>query len=128
GRCLADELLDGAPPPLRRDHQWPVLHEAAGIAEVVDVLARRALSRFSAAGDGRGPGVVASDGLASKHLGEVGSNGVEVARLFGLVPGYVDVALLDDEERLTGQHGVAHGHDDAPDDPTPLRRADVLHP
>src|SRR5207244_3453642 len=36
-----DQLLDRTPPALRRDHERAVLDERPGVAEMVDVLARR---------------------------------------------------------------------------------------
>ena len=55
-----------------------MLDERAVVAEVVDVLARGALVRLAAAGDGVGTGRVERDGVALDDLGEIGADGVEV--------------------------------------------------
>ena len=77
GRELADDLLHrqaGA----RRQHEAAVLDERAVVAEVVDVLAGRALVGPAAPGDGVGPGGVERDGVALEDLREVGADLVEV--------------------------------------------------
>ena len=68
-----DEVLELAPAALRGDHERPVLHEAARIEEVVDVLAGGALPGAPPTLDGVGPRRVEADGVARPHLGEVGS-------------------------------------------------------
>ena len=71
-RGALDEVLQLAPPALGGDHQRAVLDEAAGVEEVVDVLAGRALAGAAAALHRVGPGGVEPDLVAGPHLGEVG--------------------------------------------------------
>ena len=55
-----------------------VLDEGAGIAEVVDILARGALAGFAAARDGVGPRGVEADRMALANLGEIGADVIEI--------------------------------------------------
>ena len=77
GRELADHLLTGQP-GARRQHELAVLDERARVAEVVDVLARRALAGAAALGDGVGPRLVERDRVPLEDLGQVGADVVEV--------------------------------------------------
>ena len=69
-------------PGARRQHELPVFDERAGVAQIVDVLARRALLRLAALRDRVGPGGVERDRVALEHLGEIGPDAVEVDRVF----------------------------------------------
>ena len=109
GRRAFDQLLQRSAPALRRDHQGRVLHEAAGIQEVGDVLARRALAGRAPAGDRVGASTVEPDVVTPEHLGEVGANAFQVDRGVRdrLFPGRA-LARLHEQQRVAGHHGVAH--------------------
>ncbi len=94
-----------------------MLDERARVAQVVDVLAGRALVRLAAAGDGVGPGRVEGDGVALDDLGEVGPDGVEVDLVDDGRDEVADVGRLDEHERMALEHRVADGHTDEPHEP-----------
>jgi hypothetical protein len=66
-----DQLLDAAAAALRGDREAPVLHEAAGVDQVLDVLARRAATCRAAALDRVRPRVVERLRAAREQLVEV---------------------------------------------------------
>jgi hypothetical protein len=71
GRRARDQVLELPPPALRRERQPAVLHEAAGVDEVGDVLARRAPAGGVPAGDRLGPRGVLGGRAARAELLEV---------------------------------------------------------
>ena len=75
-----DQVLERAAPPLRRDHQRAVLDEGAGIAQVLDVLARGALTGLAPARDRLGPRRIESDRVAL-HAPRPGRGGYDRDRL-----------------------------------------------
>ena len=83
GRAL-DQILHGAPLPLRRDLQRAVLDEGARVAEIVDVLARRALPRLAPPRHRLGARRVEGHRVPLLHLGEIGAHavGVDLRRRF----------------------------------------------
>jgi len=46
GGCFGDQIVNGASPALSGNRQGAVFYEAAGIAKIIDVGARRALVFF----------------------------------------------------------------------------------
>ena len=80
-RRALDQLFDAASSALRGEGQRAVLDEGAVVAQVVDVLAGRALTARAPSGDGVGPLLVAADGMARHDLGQVGSFSVEIDRV-----------------------------------------------
>ncbi len=116
GGRARDQVLDRAAAPLRRDHQRPVLDQAAGIAEVVDVLARRALARLAPPLDRVRSRGVERHGVAIVDLLQVGPHRVEVdvdRRRFGVAGCFV---LVDEQDRVSLVHGVAGDDRDAAHD------------
>ena len=126
GGELADHLLHrqaGA----RRQHEAAVLDERAVVAQVVDVLAGRALVGLAAPGHGVGPGVVERDGVALDDLGEVGPDLVEVDLVVDGRGQVADVGRLDEHQRVALEHGVADGDADEAHEAGVGGRHDVLH-
>jgi hypothetical protein len=80
GRRALDEVLHRAPSPLGRDHQRPVLDEAARIAQVGDVLASGALAGPAPLRDGVGAVLVEPDRVPVDDLGERARHDVQVDR------------------------------------------------
>ena len=78
GRRVADQVVELAPAALRRERERAVLDEAAGVAEIGDVLARGAQAEGVALGDGVGPAGVGEQRLARAQLEQVGAQGVRV--------------------------------------------------
>ena len=66
GRGVGDEVVDRPAAALGGDDHRAVLHEAAGIEEVVDVLPGGAVPGLAPPGDRVGPGVVEADGVAAR--------------------------------------------------------------
>ena len=78
GRRVADQVVELAPAALRRERERAVLDEAAGVAEIGDVLARGAQAEGVALGDGVGTAGVGEQRLARAQLEQVGAQGVRV--------------------------------------------------
>ncbi len=106
GRVL-DQVLDGAAAALRGDHQRAVLDEAAGIAQVVDVLARGALMSFAPARDRLGPRIIEAERVALLHFLQIVADVIEIdfLRLSRLRD--ADIGLLDERERMPLEHRIA---------------------
>ena len=90
-----------------RQDELAVLDERARVAQVVDVLAGRALAGAAALGDGVGPGLVERDAVALEDLGEVGADVVEVDLVVAAVAVVGDVGLLEKHEHVALVDGVA---------------------
>ena len=86
---------------------WPCSTNVPGVAEVVDVLPRRALARCGGAGDGVGAGRVERDRVALEDLGEVGADVVEVDLVAVAVAERRRRRLLDEHEHVALEDGVA---------------------
>src|SRR5260370_39732361 len=69
GRAL-DELLHLPPPPLGGDDQRPVFDEGPRIAQILDALPRRALSRLPPPSDSVGPPRIRADRMPLDRVGE----------------------------------------------------------
>ena len=128
GRSVLDQILDRAPPPLRRDHQRTVLDEGAGIAQVVDIFASGALTGLAPARDRVGPRRVEAERMTLDHFRKIGTHAIQIdfARPRALCVG-LDVGLLDERQRMPFEDRVAFGHRDAPHDSALVGRDDVLH-
>ena len=110
-----------SPPPLRGHDERRVLHEAAVVDEVGDVLARGALPGRTPARDGVGSTVIETDVVALDHLGEVGAHVVEVDRgRRAASSSPAPLADFDEHERVAGHHRVADRDRDAGHDAGPL--------
>ena len=126
GRELADDLFlreAGA----RSQHELTVLHEAALVAQLVDVLAGRPLFRVAPLPDRVGPGLVERHPVAFEHLGEVGPHRVEVDFGLLLVARDLDVPLLDQRQDVAFPDRVADGGSEVAEHATHLRADLVLH-
>ncbi len=112
GRRLADQLLDRAAPGLRRVGEGAVLDEAACVAQVGDVLARRAQAARVAARHRLGARGVAQQGFALAQFVQFGAQcgwrGRGFARHLGL-PGQVRRAQAQQRIAL-GQQLARLGH------------------
>ena len=84
-----------------------MLHEAAFVAELVDVLARRALLRVAPFLDGVGPRFVQGHPVAFEYLGEIGPDRVEVDLDLLLVARDLDVPFLDQRQDVPRPDRVA---------------------
>ena len=73
GRRVAQEVVELAPAPLRRERETTVLDEAARIAEIGDVLARGAQAERMAACDGVGPARIDEQRFARAQFEQVGA-------------------------------------------------------
>ena len=104
-----------------------MLDERAGVAEVVDVFAGGALLRAAAAGEGVGPVLVEGGGVALVHLGEVGSDVVEVDLLLDGLARCVDGCFVDEDDRMAFVDGVAGRDGDLADDAAGFGVDLVLH-
>ncbi|MCY1218013.1 hypothetical protein D9M72_299460 [compost metagenome] len=104
GRRVGDQVGFAAAARLRRHRQAAVFAEAAGIAQVADVLARGALAARAAPRHGIGAGGVVEEGMAVEHALQVGADGRRVGR-FGLAFGMGTCI-----GRLQHQHDLAFGH------------------
>ncbi len=127
GRRLLDQLLDGAPSSLRGDHQRTVLDEAPGIAEVGDVLPRRALSGLAPALDGVGARSVEPSGVPALHRGEVGTHVIEIDLRRSLRAAALHLGRFDERQRMALEDRVSGRHADAANDAVEGRGDDVLH-
>ena len=78
GRRVLDQVLDRAPPPLRRDHQRTVLDERARVAQVVDIFASRALTGFAPARDRLGPRGVESERVPLDYFRKIGAHAIQI--------------------------------------------------
>ena len=76
GRRVADQVVELAPAALRGERERAVLDEAAGVAQVGDVLARGAQAEGVALGDGVGTAGVGEQRLARAQLEQVGAQRV----------------------------------------------------
>ena len=108
GRCLLDEILNRPTAALSGDDQRPVFDERPGVDQIVDVLARGAMSGLSPAGNGVGPTIVQADGMSIERFGEVRPHGVEIdirgalvvmSGVVGCVEQYQQASF---EDRITG--------------------------
>ena len=71
---LLDQFVERCGAPARREHQRAVFDERAGIADVLDVLARGALAGRAPTRDGLGTRRVECTGATLQHLGQVGAD------------------------------------------------------
>ena len=100
GRRPGDQVVDRPAAALRGDDQRAVLDERPRVAEVLDVLPRRALPGRPAAGHHVRPGRVEPDGVAVEHLTEVGPDPVEIQpRAAGLLR-HGHVQRLEEGQRV----------------------------
>jgi hypothetical protein len=107
GRAQLDELLMGAALALRGEDDRPVLEEAPGIDEVVDVLTRRAVA------DGVS--------LTSAMSGRMPSRATSAAC------SCVTASWAIGSKKTTGRlHRLARGANYEPDDPSGLRHDHML--
>ena len=83
GRGLVDQLLDGAPLTLRRDHQRAIFDERLRVDQVRDVLPCRPLTGLPPSFDGPGAVFVEAFGETFPEGREVGSNLIEALLGFG---------------------------------------------
>ncbi len=127
GRRGGDQLFQGVAPPARRHHQRAVFHEAAGIEQVVDVLARGPLLRLTPPGDRLGPAGVQGHGMAVEDLLQVRADRVEVDHLGRLAGAAGNLGLLDESQRMAFVDRVADRHGDLADDARDLGGDHVLH-
>ena len=101
---------------LRRDHQRPVLDEAARIAEVVDVLARRALPGLAPARDRLRARGVESVRRAARDLAEVGAHVIEIDLGRAVRAPDLHLGLFEERQRVPLEDRVAGRHADAAND------------
>ena len=127
GGGAGDELVLGPAALLGGVDQRPVLDERAGVDEVSEVLARRALPALVAPGDRVGPRAVEPDGVALADRGEIVADRVEVDGLGALLGGRGRLAGGQHGEELALVDRVAHGDLDAPHDAVGLGDDLVLH-
>jgi len=76
GGRVADQVIELAPAALRREREGAVFNEAAVIAQVGDVLARRAQAEAVSLGDGIGSTGIGEQRLARLQLAQVGAQQV----------------------------------------------------
>ena len=77
-RRVFDQVVLGAPAPLRRHDNRPVLDERARIAQLVDILARRPLPRLAPTRHRVGPRRVEPDFVPLEHLRQVRAHTFDV--------------------------------------------------
>src|SRR6185295_6151402 len=80
-RSFLDQLLQAASRALCGQRQRTVFEERPGIAQVLDVLSRRALLRGPSTRNCLRPLGIESAPLARLHLGEVAANVIEIDAL-----------------------------------------------
>ena len=126
GRIL-DQILDGAAAALRGDHQRAILDEGAGVAQVVNILARSALMGLAAPSNCLGPRIIEAERMPFLNFFQVVAYVIEIdfLRLRSLRDAHI--SLFDERERMPLEHRIAFVHSDRPYDPADLRVDDVLH-
>ena len=128
GRCALDELLERAAPALSGDDERCVLHEAAVVDEVGNVLACGPAAGRVAPLDGVGSAIVTPHGVSFEHLGQVGPDAIEVDGRDGV--GFDSAAMvtrLDHDECVTLHDRLADRGGERSDNSRALGRDDVLH-
>ena len=90
-RGLIDQFLQAAPCTLRGQRQRAVLDERSRIAEILDVLSRRALLRGASARNGLGPLDVERSTLASLNFGEIATDVIEIDARRNFFAGVLDI-------------------------------------
>src|SRR5690606_21588394 len=81
GGRRADEIVDRPPPPLRRDGERAIFDEAPLVAEIGDVLARRALIGLAPPRHRVGPRLVLTEEKPLAHGLKIGPDAIEIERL-----------------------------------------------
>ena len=111
-RGVLDQILDRAATALRRDHQRAVFDEGAGIAQVVNILARSALMGFAAARDRLGPRIIEAVRMPLLHFLQVVANVIEIDCL--RIPRLcdADISLLDESQRMAFKYRIPFVHRD----------------
>ena len=94
----------------RRQHELAVLDERIVGAEIVDVLARRALHCLAALGHRIGPCRVQRDVMPGDHLGDIAARVVEVDSGRGDAAVVQRGVFIDERRPMALEHGVAKGH------------------
>src|SRR5207245_3107310 len=98
---VLSEVVDGTPPPLRRDRERAVFDKRAGIDELRDILPRGALVGLAPPLD-RGRAIfVARERMPLIQFGEIGTDMVEIN--LGFFRDVVSIEL----ERFEEQAGLA---------------------
>ena len=77
-RRALDQVVEFAAAALRGDHKRSVFNEGARIAEVGDILTRRALAGLAPPRDRVGPGLIEPDRVTFPHLGKIRPDVIEV--------------------------------------------------
>ena len=126
GRELADHLVHRQPGAGRQD-EAAVLDERPGVAQVVDVLPRRALPAAATARHRVGARCVERHGVPIDDLRDVRPELVEVDLRGDVRDETADVGRLDEDERMALEHGVSHVDTDPADEPALRCGDDVLH-
>ncbi len=126
-RRVADQVLARTARRLRRNGERAVFDEAAGVHESRDVLARRAMVRLAAFGDGLRPVRVETERLARQHVGEVRADRVGIGRLGLRRRPAVDVGRLEKEDRVVLVERVAFPSARLAHDAAGRRRDEMLH-
>ncbi len=126
GRVL-HQVLDRAPPPLRRNHQRPVLDEGARVAQVLDIFASGTLPGLAPPRDRVGPRCVETQSVSLDYFRKIGTHAIQIdVRRLGALRRF-DLPLLDKRQRMPLKDRVAFGNRDPPHDSAPVGRDDVLH-
>src|SRR5260370_306710 len=119
--------LERAAPSMGGDGEGAALQEGAWVDLAVDVLPGGALIAASATGHGLRPGLVPGEPPAVGHLGEVGTDGVEVDYLLAVVGSVLDVLWRDEDQRLVLLHDLAERGRNGRDAAARLGRDHVFH-
>ena len=96
------------------DGEGAPFDEAAGIDQVVEVLARRALVGLAPPRHRVGPLLVERQRAALEVFGEIGADVIEVDLLLDRRARHLDVGLLDEQQRVTLVDRLARLDGDAP--------------
>ena len=126
-RRAPDQLVDVAATALGSDDERPVLDEASVVAEVVNVLSRRALPSSAASLDSVRARLVVPEGVPLEDLGQVGPQVIGSPGVLGSLAFPRDRALLENDQGLARHHGVGHGHVDLADEAGGGRLDGMLH-
>ena len=116
GRRVALQVVQAAPAALRRHREGAVLEQAAGVEQIVDVLARSAPALRMAPLHGLGAGLVAEQPAPVEHGLQIGARARRVGRRRGRRRHRGrDAGLQLDQQRAFADH-VAHGRADGAHD------------
>ena len=125
----ADQILDIATAPLRRDHERSVLDEGAVVDQIIEVLASGAMVASMPTRDRLGAMLVEADRMPIEYLSQVVAFESDRADRHGIRPDGdgADIALVQLHQGLPGVHRVTGGHQHGVDHASGRRGDLVVH-